>query len=72
MSAGLSTKYLPYSGADKGSSSNKKKEAPPLTNRQSVHCMVNPDDFEYGEDDKSVDEELEIDSIASSLEDQLT
>lgn len=39
-----------------------------ITNRQSIHHIVEPDD----DDSSSVGEDFEVASIASSLEDQLT
>ena len=71
MSKGLSTNYLPYS-AENGTPRDGQREKPKLETRQSVHAMMNPDEFDYGDDDGSIDENLDINSIASSIEDQLT
>ena len=73
MSKKLSTDYLPYS-VENGAATARdgQRERPKLETRQSVHAMMNPDEFDYGDDEESIDENLEISSIASSIEDQLT
>ena len=61
---------LGYSnGAEQNDVHHQLKPKPVLTQNPSVHQIISPDD---DDGNSSVDENLEIASIASSLEDQLT
>lgn len=72
-SVGVRSGYVSYShskGAEQNDAPNKFKAKPALAQQPSVHQMISPDDDEDG--NSSIDENLEIESITSSIEDQLT
>ncbi len=67
--AELATDFQPFPSSSNGNGTPERyQKKPELQNRESVHEMVNPDD----DDASTIDENYDIASLSSSIEDQLT
>ena len=59
---------FPSSSNGENNTPERYQKRPPLQNRDSLHEIVNPDD----DDTSTIDENYDIASLSSSIEDQLT
>ena len=65
----LQSDFVPFSGRNPSEEGNKESSKISRSKQQSIHHIVSPDD---DDDASTVDENYDIASLTSSIEDQLT